>query len=220
MGSGTPILNPPRILQEEILSEARHQSEEIVKQAQEEARGVLERAVAEAGRLRQEAIARAQAEASRRADLILATIPVEAGRKRSERVEECLEIVRKEVTRRLMARDGFDYREALVVTAVQAVNQMSGALLELKLSPADYAGLGQRLMEEISRQTGRPVSSLAVSEDRTIAGGGLVVQNREGSQVWDNRLASRLERLWPELRRQIADQVSLVAATNMAGGAV
>jgi vacuolar-type H+-ATPase subunit E/Vma4 len=48
-------------------------------------------------------------------------------------------------------------------------------------------------------------------EDPGITDGGLVVQDAEGRRVWDNRLPQRLERMWPELRRQIAVRTALVA---------
>ena len=37
-------------------------------------------------------------------------------------------------------------------------------------------------------------------------------------EIWDNRLLSRLERLWPELRRQIAIRTSLVEKSKPTGG--
>ncbi|HEU5396435.1 MAG TPA: hypothetical protein VFV81_04655, partial [Verrucomicrobiae bacterium] len=46
--------------------------------------------------------------------------------------------------------------------------------------------------------------------EETVTGGGVIIESADGFQVWDNRLPSRLRRLWPELRRQIARRLGLV----------
>jgi vacuolar-type H+-ATPase subunit E/Vma4 len=95
---------------------------------------------------------------------------------------------------------------------------MAGEAFVVKLSPADRAGYGAGLAEEIARRVGRAPLSITLSDETTITSGGLIVQDTEGRQVWDNRFVPRLERLWPELRRQIAVQTALVATSGSTGG--
>jgi vacuolar-type H+-ATPase subunit E/Vma4 len=53
-----------------------------------------------------------------------------------------------------------------------------------------------------------------------MSGGGVIVHDAAGRQVWDNRLAPRLERLWPELRRQLAAQTGLLSPGESTGSAL
>lgn len=213
----TPSQNSPDILREEILADARRQSDEIILRARQDAEALLAKAAAEAARLRQERLDQARAEAARRKELILATVPAEAGRLHAARVEELLESLHDEVRRRLSARDGFDYRESLAALAAEAIKQMHGNAFVVKLSAADRAAFGDELAREVAVRVGRSLN-LTVSNDAALKGSGPIIEDAERRQVWDNRLLARLERLWPELRRQIAVQTALVAASKPAGG--
>jgi len=203
--------NNTEILREEILLDARKEGEEIVLRARQDAEGFLSRAAAEADQARQELLDQARIEAARRSELILATVSVETGRLRGARVEALLDSVYKEACRRLMAGEGFDYRQTVIALASHAISQMAGATFVAKVSEEDHAILGDGLADEIAHSVGRPVS-IIISQEPGITGGGVVVEDAEARQVWDNRLAKRLERLWPELRRQIAVQANFVPA--------
>jgi vacuolar-type H+-ATPase subunit E/Vma4 len=209
----TPNQNPPEALSEEILAEARRKCDEIIRQAQKKSEALLTAASAEVEKIRREKLESAQAEATRLSELMLATIPVETGRLRSARIEAILENIREEVRRQLLARD-FDGHETVVTLASEAIRQMSGTDFVLKLSPADHAAFGDKLAEEIRQRAGRSPLNLTISADPTMTDGGVMVQDAAGIRIWDNRLLARLERLWPELRRQIAVQTSLVEKTS------
>jgi len=213
-----PSHNPQNILHEEILAEARRESEQIVGRARQEAGVLLARASTEAEKTRQERLDLARAEAARRKELILSTVPIEAGRMRSARIEALLQSIHDEARRRLLARDGFDYRESITVLAADAVSRMAGNAFVVKLSPADHRALGNDLAGEIAGRVGRSPLTITISDDPTISESGLIIQDAEGRQVWDNRLPARLERLWPELRRQIAIHTGLVSGAESAGG--
>ena len=88
----------------------------------------------------------------------------------------------------------------------------------MKLSPSDHRALGNDLAGEIAGLVGRSLLTITISDDPTISESGLIIQDAEGRQVWDNRLPARLERLWPELRRQIAIHTGLVSGAESAGG--
>jgi len=214
----TPKQNSPEILCAEILADARRVSEEIVQRAQQEAESLLAKATAEANKARQERLEAARAEAVRRRELILATVPVEAGRLRSARVEALLESVHEAVRRQLVAREGFDYRETVIALAAEAMKHMPGSAFVVKLSVADCAALGNELSEEIAHRVGRTPLNVTIAKDSAAKDGVLVIQDLEGRVMWDNSLSARLDRLWPELRRQIAIQTSLVLESKPAGG--
>lgn len=208
--------NAPEMLREEILADARREREEILRRAREEAEALLVNAALEADKFKQERLNQARAEATRRKELILATVPVEAGRLRAARVEELLECVHDDVRRRLGARVGFDYRESVARLAEEAIQQMRGNGFMVKLSAADHAAFGDELAKDFVRRFGQSLT-LAISNDAALEEGGAIIEDTEGRQLWDNRLLARLERLWPELRRQIAVQTGLVSGPKPTG---
>jgi vacuolar-type H+-ATPase subunit E/Vma4 len=208
--------NSTDILREEILADARREGEEIVSRARQDAETSLTCATAEADQVRQGRLDQARREAARKSALILATVPVETGRLRAARVETLLESVYEEARRRLLAREGFEYRETVIALAAHAINRMSGAEFIVKLSEAEQTILGDRLAEEITHHVERPVS-ITILHAGDITGGGVVIEDAEARQVWDNHLLKRLERLWPELRQQIAAEASFVPKTGSGG---
>jgi vacuolar-type H+-ATPase subunit E/Vma4 len=94
---------------------------------------------------------------------------------------------------------------------------MAGIAFVVKVSEADRTLLSDGLAEEITHRVGRPALNVTVSYEPDITGGGVIVEDAEARQMWDNRLLKRLERMWPELRRQIAVQVSFVPKTESGG---
>jgi vacuolar-type H+-ATPase subunit E/Vma4 len=205
------------VLREEILAEAQRESEGILARARQYAEGVLVTAAADANKEREEQLDRGRAEAARRRELILATVPVEAGRLRVLRVESLLESVREEARGRLLAHDGFKYREAVITLAALALGHMAGVAFVVKVSEGDRTLLGDGLADEIARRVGRSPLDVAVAYDSEIPGGGVIVEDSSACQIWDNRLLKRMERMWPELRRQIAVQASFVQKTESGG---
>jgi vacuolar-type H+-ATPase subunit E/Vma4 len=208
--------NSTEVLREEILAAARREGEEIVSRARQDAEVFLTSAVGEADRLRQERLDQARAEAARQSELILATVTVETGRLRAARVEALLESVYEEACQRLVAREGFEYLETVIGLASHAISQMAGDGFVVKLSEADQTILGDGLAEEIAHRVGRPVS-ITISYEPGITESGVIVEDTEARQVWDNRLVKRLERLWPELRRQVAVEATFVPKTGSGG---
>lgn len=206
------------ILSKEILDEARKEAEEIVTQARQQAENILTAAEAESNRVREEQLGRARAEAARRTELIQATVPLETGRMRVQRIESLLESVHVEARKRLLARSGFTYRDALVALAAKAIKQMTGAAFSVKVPMADQAMLGDGLREDIARHAGQPGLQIDLSADPDAGAGGVVVADADLRQVCDNGLLKRLERMWPDLRRQIAQKASFVPKTESGGG--
>jgi vacuolar-type H+-ATPase subunit E/Vma4 len=214
----TPEQNSQDILCAEILAEARLESEQLVRRARNEAAALLTQAEAEAERLWQERLVQAGTEAARRKELILATVAVEVGRERSAAIEALLQAIREQARRQLVARREFDYRATVIALASEAISHMTGDTFIVKLLAVDRIALGDGLAEAITTRLGRSPLSITIADEPAISEGGLVVQDAQGRQTWDNRLPARLERLWPELRRQIAVRASLVEGNSRPGG--
>jgi V/A-type H+-transporting ATPase subunit E len=204
------------ILRQEILTEAEREAEEVVFRARQEAEGFLAKAAADAEQMRREKLDQARKEADRRSELILSTVPVETARLRAARIEELLGSVQDDARRRLIDHRGFDYREAVIGLAAGAIRRMGGDGFIVRLSEADGALIGDGAAGEIERRAGRPVR-ITLSLEQTMTGGGVVVEDGAGRQVWDNRLATRLERLWPEMRRHIAVEAGFVPKAGPGG---
>jgi len=197
-------------LREEILAEARRQGEDMVSRARYDAEVSLAGAAVEADKAGRERLDRAREEAARRRETILATVPVETGRIEAERIETLLESVREEARRRLLAHAGFEYRESLVALASHAISRMAGLAFVVKVAEEDRSILDDGAAGEIGRRTGRDGAAITISGEPGLTEGGVVVEDGEARQVWDNRLAKRLERMWPELRRYVAMEASFI----------
>lgn len=203
---------PQRVLTEEILADARRQAERILARARRDAQDTTGKAKEAAEKDRAERLAAARAEAARRAQLVLATLPVETGRMRAAHVEKQLEAVHDAVRRRLGGREGFDYRQAVTGLAVEAASRLASDAVVLKLSEADRQAFGAELAEEVRRGVGRDGLQVTVAPEGAAIEGGVIVSDAAGRLAWDNSLAGRLDRLWPALRREIAARTSLVPA--------
>lgn len=203
-------------LRTEILAEAGKKGEEIVIRANQEAEVLLARAEEEANHVREEILHKANGEAERRSALIMATVPVEVGKLRAARIEELLDAIHEEANKRFVAREGFDYTKAIIALASHAIRQMAGDVFVIKLSDTDRTALGEDFVEEVANGVGRPVR-ITVSFEENVFGGGVVIEDEEVHQMWDNRLLRRLERMWPEMRRYIAKQMTLVSETGTKG---
>jgi V/A-type H+-transporting ATPase subunit E len=200
-------------LSTEILADARRRAEEIVLRAKQDSEELLNNAATESDRVKQKILEQARTEAERRSELILATVPVETGRLLAARIETLLDSIYNEVSQRLYAHEGFVYRETIISLASQAIRHMIGNDFVVKLSGKEHVVADSRLAEEIAHRAGRSLH-ITISREENTAGDGVIIEDAEARQVWDNRLLKRLERLWPELRRQIAIRASLVPKTG------
>lgn len=201
----------------EILADAGRKAEEIVFRAKQDAEALLNNAATQADQVRQKILEQARAEANRRSNLILATVPVETGRLLAAHVEALLDSIYDEACQRLFAHDGFDYRETLISLASRAIRQMTGNEFVVKLSGKEHAVVDNGLAEEIAHRAGRSLH-ITILREKNTAWDGVIIEDAAVRQAWDNRLLKRLERLWPELRRQIAVRASLVPKAKIEAG--
>mgnify|MGYP000897908851 CR=1 FL=1 len=204
-------------LRNEILADVQKECEEIILNAKRQAEIFLTGIDTETKRIKKEKLDWAYAEAARRSELILSTVPVETGRLRAARIEALLESVYDEVRKRLLAKEGFQYKDSVILLASYAINHMAGDEFVVKLSEDDYDTIGINITDEIIKRVERPVN-ITVLKEPDISGGGVIVEDKEARQVWDNTFLKRLERLWPIFRRHIAVQASFVPKIGAAGG--
>ncbi len=190
--------NSPEVLMGAVLDDAHRQADAIITRARQQAAATLEQVAAEMEQAGQERRRLAQVEAARKTEAIQASVSVAAGRLRAARVESILQSVYDAARRRLVARQGYDYTETLVALVTEAARHMGGAGLVVRLLPADRATVAEQL------------GQFTLVEDPSLTDGGVVVLDADGRRAWDNRLVARLDRLWPELRRQIVVQGSLL----------
>jgi vacuolar-type H+-ATPase subunit E/Vma4 len=187
-----------------ILASARTEADRLIRKAHDEAAHLLSGATQEENNIRQQRLEKAIQEATRQRDRILATLPVETRRLRATRVEALLQSIHDEVRRRIVAAEGFDTKEILIASAAYAITRMAGSTFVVTISPADYTALGASLAGEIIHRTEKTGIQLQILEDPSITRGGVIIHDAAHRQEWDNRLTSRLDRLWPDLRHRLA----------------
>jgi len=185
-------------LKREILEMARRECAEIISAAEAEAGKILADAEAGAEETWRGISAAALAEAGRRREALLASVPREAGLMRLARQEAVLDSIKAEALRLLPAENK---PAALAALAAQAIGRMEGREFVVSLVPADMGGAAG-LASEIERLCGRQGLILTI-EESSVFRGGVLVRDREGRQSWDNSFDGRLARLWPELRGRL-----------------
>lgn len=206
------------LLCQEILAEARRECDMMLQDAGREAEALLARTEAANESYRKTRLEASGNEAAGRRESVLATAILEARRMESEHLESLFQSIYCIIKQRLKAREGVDYREMMFNLAAEAICNMAAGKYAMRMSAADHEIMGDGWQDEIRRRTGRATLEIIIKDDSGIAGGGLIVEDYEGGEVWDNRLPARLQRMWPELRIQIARQTGLLDLAVEKGG--
>lgn len=201
-------------LREEILEAARQQRKAILDQARQQAAAIVAGAQQAADQFRAQRHETAQAEAARRTEAILATVPVEVGRLRSARVEQWLEAIRDHAAQQLRTVADPEFRDAITRLAAEALESMAGDSFRLWRSAADGRRLGNDLAAAIQPHFTRRTLHLQIAVDDTLKEGEIRLEDEAARQVWHLGLLARLERCWPDLRRQIAGQLGLTESSD------
>ncbi len=197
------IAPDPAAFCEEILADGARRAEQIRQEARTQGEAFLAKARLDVETSRRVGEGAARKEAARRAEQLLAGLPVEIRRMRASRVEALLESIRLRA-QGILSRRGILSREAMVSMAARALASMGGEAFVLGVAAGESAALGAGLAAEILRLAGRDGATLTVVEDPSIATPGFILRDIEGRQRWDGRLTARLDRLWPSLRVRIA----------------
>jgi vacuolar-type H+-ATPase subunit E/Vma4 len=201
---------PQERLCEEILADGRRQAERLLRRARQEAQRLAEATAAEAARFREETLARARQRADQQARMHLAKVPVEQKRLRAAHVERLLDAIRQEALQELAPARTRLARADLLPLIARAAAGLAGDRLVLRLSPADRETLAGSFIDDLRSQAGKPELHVEWGEPLPDGASGPLLQDEAGLQEWDNRLTSRLSRLWPALRRTLAAATGLV----------
>ncbi len=200
-----------KALEEEILADARRRAERIERRAERDAEGIREdaeeRAEQERERLRQEA--RRQAE--EREQRIRARTQQDVAALHREARHEILEQLRDRAKEELAAlTEDESYRDVLTRLALKAIECMEGDSFELALRDRDREEIGQELTERIAdtaeEELDRNVQISLSGKDLT-ATGGLVLRDLDGRQVADQTFEGRMDRLWKQIREELAEML-------------
>ena len=195
------------VLAEQIMADARRQAEPILAQAGREAEGILRTAREDAERERAQVVQRAEEKAAgQRLRVRARTEPEVANILRTAR-ERTLLLAREralEALRRQAASD--DYREQLVALGLAAVQEMTGERFELLMRQADLAPHADEVARTIARRAAEQGRQVEITVAGETAGtiGGIMVRSADGRQLCDQTFEARLDRLWAQLRQEIA----------------
>jgi vacuolar-type H+-ATPase subunit E/Vma4 len=198
---------PQQLLSEAILAEAHRQADKCLSEASIAVETLLANATEEARVLRVEALAAGDAEARRRSTLLLATVPIELRREHDRCFEAQLEEIRHKSIERLQSLSAEELQSALTQLAAEALGHFVGCAVTVSLCEHDHQSFGEQLQRELLERRGTGSEPLVVTASTTTTDSGPLVADVDGRRTWDNRLLVRLDRLWPELRRQLAAQL-------------
>jgi vacuolar-type H+-ATPase subunit E/Vma4 len=206
----TPEQDPQDVLREEILGDARKQAERALRRAQQDAGALVAKAEAASALERERLLSQARTTAERHTALVLASVPVEAGRMRAARIETLLQSVHDEARKTLERRAVVLSREDLLGLAANAARSMAGERFVLQISSAEHATLGDGWLGKVRRLAGKPDLEIQLGDDLSEGEVGLVLRDDTGRQVVDHRLTARLGRMWPALRIAIAARLGFL----------
>lgn len=187
----------------DILKEAHAEAERLIDHARQDAEALLATTRATGEKAGQEQLAEARQECAHRKEKMRASLPVDCERLRAACIETLLEVIHDDIRNRLLRKEGFDYRETLAALAATAIDRMEGTDFEVIVSAGDN-DVGATLEASIRQHTKKSGLEIRVVPDPAIQESGLIIRDRAGRQLWDNRLTARLDRFWPELRLQLA----------------
>lgn len=196
--------DPQEMLRQEILMDAGRQAERLTRRARQEAESIIEQAQREAAQHRAQMIAQAREAAARKNTLQLARIAVEKVRMRAARIESLLNALRDDAAVQISPSRTTLSRELLLKLIAEAAAAMEGDDLRIQLSPADRQTLTETFIDEVRQRAAKPQLQIQFSAPLAAQDTGPVLLDAAGRQIWDNRLAARLTRLWPMLRRKVA----------------
>jgi vacuolar-type H+-ATPase subunit E/Vma4 len=185
-------------INEEILADARTKAERALRSARREAEKITKKAQDDAEQIEQEVINHARGRAEAQAKIIqTATEPARRRIKLDVREEVLLSVI-SDAKVRLLNRDSDDYGRTLTALTAEAAELLQDEGLTAYLSSEDYDKFGAALPGRLLGLT------LEVRPASQPLEGGVIVETADGRRRVDNSIEARLERIYPELRREIA----------------
>lgn len=196
-------------LSEQILEDARQQAEPIKKRARKEADEIVEKAQEEAEERKEDIFQQARERAKNEVQRLKARLDLEKANIERNAREDILDEIRDRVLQTLEdLRSNGDYEKALVELSCAAISRMTGRRFEVVMRDADREKLGDKIREAVreraANELGRQVTINLADETISVVGG-VVIQREDGSQICEQTFENRLDRLWPQLRQEVAD---------------
>jgi len=204
--------DPTAKIAEQILADARKQAAPALRRAEREAAEIRRTAAEQAEHTAAEIIARADQKAEVAAQRMAARTELDVENARRAAREAILQDVRARARKALCRSTAEpDYAERLTGLAMAAVSAMTGGRFEIVLRAEDRDAFGADLAAELTRRApaelGRWVQVSVAADTIEGAGGGLLVRSDDARQVCDETFAARMERLWEDLREDVAREV-------------
>ncbi len=208
-----PERDAPQTLRNEILEDARRQAHKTLQRARQECEKLIAAARSEAETHAQETITAAQERAERQSAVKLAIVPVELGRHRATHIEGLLDVVRSAAAAQLAEewRTG-NQAEKVLALAAEAIRNMDGNSFTLHLADEAHKTLAAnpQWITSLCAASGKADLRVELHCDVAPDTQGVIIKESTGRQIWDNRLATRLERAWPMLRIATAKELGLL----------
>lgn len=202
-----PEASVEQVLGDEVIADARRRAERIGRRGQREAERIRKKAEKQAHEVAQAILDDAHQRAQHSAQMVLATLEVEAHKANLALREEVVQASLEAAWQKLLAKDDYDYPAALSRLAAAAVAQMPGEEFVLQLAQEDgdrlTDGLCERIEQAVRREKQREVK-VRLSPEPSRFVGGCVVFSADGRLRYDNSFEARRRRLHQHLRQSAA----------------
>jgi len=187
-------------LRRAILEQARRDAQRVVEQAKAEASASLQRAAVQAEQESQRQAAALERRLASDMEQALAQAQLEAQMLRLEQREALLQRVLAGATEQLASVAAWpNYPQLAVNLAREAVVRLGAPEVVLEADPQAQSALDAATLFALSAELDVVVTLGPALE----AGLGVIARTPEGHRRYDNTLAARLERLYPQLRADI-----------------
>ena len=199
---GNRLMNEESKLQQEILNDAKRKAERTVKRATRDAEKALEQVKKQEERLRVRRLDEAKAEAETTYRSITATISYEKRRLWLSAREKELQALFDDMLKQLSAGENIDRTRALSELLLESLVAIGRQDTVIHLNPQDRPVFTKDVVEELLTRAfdgAEKVPNVRFVEDDSVTGG-LIAFSQDGTKRFDNRYATRMERLCNTLR--------------------
>jgi vacuolar-type H+-ATPase subunit E/Vma4 len=207
-----PSSRPEHEIIDKILSDGEAQAKRVVDNARRSEQSENRKAEAEAKKIRDQILAQADAKARTVKSKEIASAHIQAKRvslrAREEAIAKVFDAIGQEVAK--LRDNPQSYRDALLNLAAEAVSAVGAAEVRLKVGSGDAAIVDEAFLAEVGKRTEgglqHPVN-IRLEPDQGLEGGGCIALSTDGRIIFDNTFRRRLERMKPELRTVIVKEV-------------
>jgi vacuolar-type H+-ATPase subunit E/Vma4 len=208
-------------LAREILADAEKRADRARRKAKRDAAAIRKDAEREVVRARDRAVEAAGEAIAHSEEIADARVEQDITRLRLFAHEAVIESVREKAQAHLRELASSDeHRVVLQDLALGAIGQMSGHRFELILRADDRERWGEELASEVATAAGnrfRRALQVRLAEDTIEAAGGLMVRGADGHELADQTFGTRMERLWPQIRSEVAGMLPGIAEQSPEG---